>query len=484
MGAKTVIRGCDWGVTWNPGGGAEGSGGHTYARGIDVAFEDGVLIHVGPTYTGEADTVIDGAGRMVMPGFVDIHSHPSSEPGNKGLNEELGSPRLGQSGLYEYMPVFRMLPEGAPHATRFAIWEMLKSGVTTFCDLSGNRENWVDEVADTGIRGVLCPMYRSAVWSTKNGHSVVYDWDEAMGERGLESACALIDTADRHPSGRMSGMMGPSQIDTCTPALIQASKAEAERRGITMQIHAAQSIVEFNEMTGRHGMTPIEWLDDIGVLTKGTIIGHGIFLNDHPWVHWPNANDFERLVASGTAVAHCPNVFWRRGIALNHVGRYMSAGIPLGVGTDTFPHNFLHELEIAMVAGRLMAGTFDQATTEQLFWAGTVGGARAIGRDDIGKLEVGCKADLVLVDLDHPYMQPMRDPIRSLLYSAGDRAITDVFVDGTRVVDGGEVRTIDIETTAAKLNEFQKVTISGVRQRDWAGRGIEELAPMVLPDAH
>ena len=137
-----------------------------------------------------------------------------------------------------------------------------------------------------------------------------------------------------------------------------------------------------------------------------------------------------------------------------------------------------------MVAGRLMAGTFYQATTEQLFWAGTVGGARAIGRDDIGKLEVGCKADLVLVDLEHPYMQPMRDPIRSLLYSAGDRAITDVFVDGIRVVDGGEVRTIDIETTAAKLNEFQKVTISGVRQRDWAGRGIEELAPMVLPGAN
>ena len=81
-------------------------------------------------------------------------------------------------------------------------------------------------------------------------------------------------------------------------------------------------------------------------------------------------------------------------------------------------------------------------------------------------------------------MQPMRDPIRSLLYSAGDRAITDVFVDGIRVVDGGEVRTIDIETTAAKLNEFQKVTISGVRQRDWAGRGIEELAPMVLPGAN
>src|SRR3546814_6972243 len=108
-----------------------------------------------------ADEVVDGSGRLVIPGLVDIHSHPSSEPGNKGLNEELGSPRLGQSSLYEYMPVFRMLPEGAAHATRFAIWEMLRSGVTTFCDLSGARDGWVDEVAETGLRGQPCPMSRS-----------------------------------------------------------------------------------------------------------------------------------------------------------------------------------------------------------------------------------------------------------------------------------------------------------------------------------
>src|SRR3546814_1362068 len=137
----------------------------------------------------------------------------------------------------------------------------------------------------------------------------------------------------------MSGMMVPSQIDTCTPALTQESVRVARERGITMQIHAAQSVVEFNEMTRRHGMTPVEWLDDLGVLADGTIVSHGIFLNDHPWLHWPQADDFGRLVRSGAGVAHCPNVFWRPGIAINHVGRYMSAGIPLGLGTDTLPHN-------------------------------------------------------------------------------------------------------------------------------------------------
>src|SRR3546814_13917596 len=84
-----------------------------------------------------------------------------------------------------------------------------------------------------------------------------------------------------------------------------------------MQIHAAQSVVEFNEMTRRHGMTPVEWLADLGVLADGTIVSHGIFLNDHPWLHWPQADDFGRLVRPGAGVAHCPNVFWRPGIALN-----------------------------------------------------------------------------------------------------------------------------------------------------------------------
>lgn len=480
MSRTTVIKNADWVIAWDPEGGAEGTGGHVYLKNADVAFRDHELIHVGKGFDGEADVTLDGSGRMIVPGFINVHSHPASEPGNKGLNEELGSPRLGQSSLYEYMPVFRMLPEGASPAMRFAIHEMLKSGVTTYCDLSMARDGWVEDVASTGIRGVLCPMYRSAAWTTKDGHSVVYDWDEAAGERAMERAIATIDEADAHPSGRVSGMMGPSQIDTCTAELIQASHKEAMDRGITMHIHAAQSVVEFNEMTRRHGMTPIEWLDDLGVLTDGTIVAHGIFLNDHPWLHWPQANDFGRLVASGAGVAHCPNVFWRRGIALNHVGRYMDAGIPLGLGTDTFPHNFIHEMEVAMIAGRLMAGDFTNATTEQIFYAATAGAAALIGRDDIGRLEPGCKADFTVVDCGHPYMQPLRDPIRSLIYSAGDRAVEDVWVHGQKVVSKGMVERIDVADAAAKLNEFQEITISGVRQRDWAGRDIDTMTPRVF----
>jgi cytosine/adenosine deaminase-related metal-dependent hydrolase len=418
---------------------------------------------------------------MVMPGLVNIHSHPSSEPVNKGLLEELGSPRLGQSSLYEFMPVFRIPADAAPAAMQVAVSELLKSGVTTITDLSGARDGWADQIAATGIRAVLCPMYRSASWSTSDGHSVQYQWNEAAGEKAMQQALELIDAAARHPSGRISAMPGPSQLDTCSKALLQDSYREAQKRGIPMQIHAAQSIVEFNEIMRRHGRTPIEYLADLEILGPDLIIAHGIFLNDHPWLHWPQHDDFKLLKQSGAAVAHCPTVFCRRGIALNTVGRYIRAGITVGMGTDTFPHNFIDEMRTAAYTARVLAGDFAAASTSEVFNAATIGGAAALKRSDIGRIAVGCKADFSLVDLQHSYMQPLREPLRSLIYSTSDRAIRDVYVDGAQVVDKGEVLYIDVAAAIAELQQAQQQTIASVQERDWAGRSIEQMSPLVLP---
>jgi 5-methylthioadenosine/S-adenosylhomocysteine deaminase len=470
----TLIRNLDWIVAWD-----ESTGSHVYLRDADLAFTGDRIVHVGPGFQGKADATIDGKGRMASPGFINVHSHPSSEPGNKGVLEELGSPGLGQSSLYEFMPVFRLDPSAAAAAMQVAIWELLRSGVTTFCDLSGARDGWADEIAATGIRGVLCPMFRAATWSTRNGHSVEYHWDEAGGEKGLRQALEVIDAAARHGSGRLSGMMGPSQIDTCGAGLLRESLAEARRRAIPTQLHAAQSIVEFNEITRRHGRTPIEWLDSIEVLGPDLVVGHGIFLNDHPQLHWPHADDFGRLVRSGAQVAHCPTVFARRGIALNTLGRYTEAGIVCGIGTDTFPHNFLDELRMAAYAGRLVSGNFKAAKTSQVFDAATVGGARILRRPDLGRLAVGAKADLFLADTTHPVMRPLRDPLRSLIYSAGDRAVRDVFVDGMQVVRDGAVPSIDIEKAIARLQAGQDAALGSTASRDWAKRDIDAMSPRV-----
>ncbi|MDM7947523.1 MAG: amidohydrolase family protein [Oceanibaculum nanhaiense] len=471
-----VIRNADYVIARD-----EASGSHAYLEGADVAFQGNQFSFVGKGYAGAADREIDGRGLMLMPGLVNIHSHPTSEPGNKGLLEELGSPRLGQSSLYEFMPVFRLDPNAARAASMVAMSELLKSGVTTITDLSGAREGWADDMASTGMRAVLCPMYRSAAWTTKDGHSVEYQWDEVAGKQAMQRALDVVDAAAKHPSGRVSGMLGPSQIDTCTADLIRDSYDAAAERGIAVQLHAAQSVVEFNEITRRHGKTPIEWLDSLGVLGPQMIIGHGIFLNDHPWLHWPQADDFALLEGSGASVAHCPTVFSRRGIALNWVHRYVKAGINLGLGTDTFPHNMIDEMRMACLAARILKGDFTGASTAEVFMAATVGGATALKKPDIGRVAVGMKADFSLVDLSHPYMQPLREPLRSLIYSTSDRAVRDVYVDGQQVVSDGKVLTIDIEAAIETLREAQARTIATVSERDWAKRQVEDMSPMVFP---
>ena len=474
MGATTLIRNAAWVIAWD----AE-TGEHFYLNHADVAFEGKVLTHVGPGYAGRADTVVDGAKLLVMPGLVDIHSHPANEPMSQGINEELGSPRLYYSSLYEYMPLFRADAEGLEAAATVGYAELLMSGATTLVDLSAPYPAWLELMAKSGLRGVLSPMYRSARWFTKNGYTVEYEWDEAAGREAMAQATELIDNAVNHPSGRLSGQFCPAQIDTCTAEMLQSSLDEAGKRGLSLQVHAAQSQVEFNEMLNRHGMTPIQWLDSLGLLTEATTIGHGIYLDHLPWLNWYTKKDLGLLAKNGCTVAHCPNVFSRRGMKLENFGLYLDTGINLGLGTDTYPHNMIEELRAAIIFGRLASGRI-RPTTAEGFHAATIGGAKALGRDDIGRLAPGAKADVVLVDLDLPAMKPCREPLRSLIYVAAERAVKDVFVDGRQVVSDGRVLTLDYASAKEALDQAQKRSLAGMQALDYASRTAEEISPLTF----
>ncbi len=476
MSETTCIRNADWVVAWDS---AEAR--HGFLRGADVAFRAEDIVHVGPAYEGTVDREIDGRDLVVMPGLVNVHSHPMSEPMNKGVTDEMGSRRLGMSGLYEYMPAFRPDAEGIAACAELAYAELLKSGVTTLVDLSVPWDGWLELMARSGLRGVLAPMYRSARWYTQNGYSVEYEWDEKAGRQAFDAALSLIDRARQHPSGRLGGMLTPSQIDTCTEELLRDSAAAAEERNLPLQIHASQSVVEFNEMTRRHGKTPIEWLDEIGFLGPSATIAHCIFVDHHSWVRWPDRRDLDLLVETGTSVAHCPTVFVRRGILLQNFGAYMKAGVNVGLGTDTFPHNFLEEIRTAATLSRVAAEDVAVLGTGDALHAATIGGANILKRDDIGRLSPGAKADIVLIEARHPAMQPLRDPIRSLVYAAAERAVRDVYVGGAQVVADGEVLGLDHAGAALQVTEAQRRAEGRVPEADYAGRRHDELVPLSLP---
>lgn len=471
----TLIKNAEWIVAWNT-----ATSRHEYLASADLAFDGDRIVHVGRDYRGAADREIDGSGRMVMPGFVNIHSHPASEPFNKGLMEERGSLRLGMSSLYEFMLLMRPDEEAKRAAALFAVGELLKSGVTTFTDYSVPREGWLEDLAGSGIRACLAPSYRSARWFTPNGHRVEYEWNEAAGREAMTAALEVIDTAARHNSGRLFGMLAPAQVDTCTEELLLASVEAAKSRNAPVQIHASQSVVEFREMVARHGKTPIEWLHDIGFLYEGAIVAHCIFVDEHSWIRWPMRGDLERMRASGASVAHCPNVFARRGILLENFGKYRKLGINIGLGTDTFPHNFLDEMRWATVLCKVGASNVEATDLAEVFHAATVGGAKALRRDDIGRLAVGCKADLSLVDLRHPSLQPLYDPLKSLVFSGLERGITDVFVDGRQVVRDGSVATIDMAAAAEAMNRGQREALARAPAGDYAHRPTERIFPPTL----
>jgi cytosine/adenosine deaminase-related metal-dependent hydrolase len=476
MSKTTVIRNAAWVVAWDT-----GQKKHCYRTDIDVAWTDNKLVYIDPHYGGPVDTEISGHGLMVMPGLVNVHSHPSGEPLDKGFNEELRSPRLGMSGLYEYMPLIRADAEGVLAASEVAFSELMLSGVTTLTDISGAWDGWLDLFDRSGLRGCVAPAFRNGPWFTRDGFTVEYDLDDKTGRDGMEKALQLIERARQHPSGRMMGMMMPSQVDTCTEELLRDAKTVSDERDLPIQLHAAQSIVEFDEMKRRHGLTSIQWLEQIGFLGSNTILSHAIFVDSHSWVRWHTNRDLDLLAESGTAVAHCPQVFLRGGMLLENLGDYLKRGINVGLGTDTYPHNYLNEMFLATTLARVAGEHVDTVSTAAVLECATVRGAKMLKRDDIGRLEKGCKADLALIDLNHPEMRPLRDPLRSLIYSAKERPVKDVYVDGNQVVKDHKVLHIDHEDALGRLEAAQRRAFEKAPGLDWANRPIEEISPMALP---
>jgi len=472
----TLIKSAEWVVGWDA-----NREGHVYLRDADVAFRGNQITHVGPASGIEAEHVVDGRGLMVMPGVVSIHAHPGLEPMGKGFFEDVATKHLWMSRLYEY--IFLLWPdeESCLAATQVGLCELLKSGCTTVADLAFMWPGWFDTMVASGMRAYLCPMVRSGRWYTPDGRAVLYEWDEAESERQFDAGLEIIDAAEGHASGRLKGMLGPAQVDTCTADFFHKCRDAAERRNLQLHTHVSQGVVEFLEMVRRHGKTPIEWMHDIGVLGPNTIVGHAIFVDQHPWVNFHSRRDLDILAETGTTVAHCPRVFAQRGVLLHSFGAYRAAGINVAIGTDTYPLNMVEEMRLAGILSKVASGHVDLLRTEHVFEAATVGAARALHRDDIGRLAPGAKADIVLVDLAHPSIRPVRDPIKSLIYSGSADAVRDVYVDGRLVVSNGNVLTIDYADALDRLQVAQERALKGVPEHDWANRTADQIAPYAFP---
>ena len=472
----TVVRNAAWVIAWD-----DDTSQHVYMQDADVAFSKAEILYVGPSYQGDADNEIAGSSIMVMPGLVNIHCHSGDEPIAKGLFEDIGTTALWGNALYEYSALIDADEDAKAACQTVMLSDLMRSGVTTHLDIASPAPKWLSLAADSGLRSYLAPGFREAQWRLAGSHRLDFEWNKARGRELYAEALAFVADARAHPSGRIDGVIAPSQIETCSEELIQDAVAEARSRGMRITIHAAQTMAEHEELLRRTGETAPVMLERMGILGPDLILGHCIFLDHHSWTRQRSRDDLTRLARSGMSIAHCPVTFARSGMTLESLGAYRRAGVNVGIGTDSYPFNMLEELREALICSRVSGRSVFDLDTGGLFSAATIGGAKALGRDDIGRLISGAKADLVLVDLSHPAMQPIHDPLRNLIHCAAERAIRDVYVDGQAVVKDRRVVKLDYDGAVRELQDAQKRACRRAEQDDPQGRSLSSLAPFSLP---
>ena len=180
---------------------------------------------------------------------------------------------------------------------------------------------------------------------------------------------------------------------------------------------------------------------------------------------------------SGTSVGHCPHKYAKMANAAESFDRYVDAGVNMGLGTDTYPLDIVAEMRYASLISRLMDKKYYGARADRVFNAATVWGAKALGRDDLGKIAPGAKADIVIVDLRTTRYGPARDPINALVEYGSGADVDTVLVNGEVVIEAGRSTRIDEAELYARADAAAKKAWDNWSKRDWAGRTVEEIMP-------
>jgi cytosine/adenosine deaminase-related metal-dependent hydrolase len=231
-----------------------------------------------------------------------------------------------------------------------------------------------------------------------------------------------------------------------------------------MRLHCCQGLGEVAMVEQLRGASPLGWLQQLGLLNPRSLLPHGIYTQGD--------DDLQRLVDGGASLVHCPVVFARDGEALNSFGRYRAKGINVALGTDTWPADLLDNMRQGLNIARLMEGGNALTSTLDMYNAATLGGAKALGRDDIGRLAPGAKADITVFSLRGLHLGPLFDPLKNLVLAGrGDDCIAS-YIDGRCVMQDGQVQGVDYPALQRQAQrQFEKLMRShsdrAFGQPDW-----------------
>lgn len=394
---------------------------------LDVAVEGAYISAIGANLpTGPSDQRIDGRGDLMLPGFVNTHCHAAMTL-FRGYGEDLPLSRWLNERIFPAED--RLTDESVYWGSMLAIAEMLRNGVTSFSDMYFFCPATVRAVLETGIKANIS---RSLV-SFADGIRLNED-------SRFREAAALADEFHGAGEGRVRIDFSLHAEYTNRPDYCAAVGEYAAARGLGMQIHLSETEEEHAACIARHGKTPAAFFAEFGVFAAPTTAAHCVWVTDE---------DIEILRANGVTVAHNPTSNLKLGSGVMPLRSLLDAGVNVALGTDGAASNntldILRELRLAAILHKGVNRRADLITAAEMLPLATVNGARAQGRGDCGRIALGARADLILLDLSTPHNIPVYDLNAAVAYSAESSDVRLTMVDGRILWANGEYTSIDID---------------------------------------
>jgi len=426
---------------------------HTIFHPGTVVVRGNTIVDVGPSREiDESFTVgerIDAQDQVVMPGLVNIHGHASNSL-IRGLGSDLPLHEWLEQVCWPCMG--GASDEDLYNGVLLSCLEMLKNGVTTFADMWVGVGEAATAVEHSGQRAMLA-------------HNIKDFDDPVRGETELSAALEAWRRWHGHADGRISVGLGPHSVYTCRPQLLAECAQVARKEKIHVQIHGSETEREVLQAQARFKRTPIELMDEVGLLGEATVVAHAVHLDE---------SDVRRLQVSGTSVAHniASNLKLASGIA--PIYRYMETDICVGLGTDGPGSNDsldpLQDLKYASLIQKAMAADATSVSADTALAMVTCNGARALGLErEIGTLEKNKRADIILVDLDRPHLTPHHPGYppnipSHLVNCASGADVSTVIVDGRILVRDGTTVSLnpDAVQAAAQASSEQLLRRAGL----------------------
>ncbi len=403
---------------------------------------------------------LDGCGAIALPGLIDAHAH-SPQALLRSVADDVGWRPYLEEFIWPLQAHYS--PEDALASLRLCMLEMVKSGTTCFVDpLVVTRYDFdglAKAVADSGMRAVLAKMVMDRA-SVAEQSGVIDERMVETEEGSLREAERAIKTWHGSAGGRLQVWYGPrvprEPVTACSPDFYRRVAGLAEQFGVGITVHLAGEREDLGFFEREYGTGPVGFLEHQGLLRARVLVAMGC---------WIPKSEFPLLASSGTAVAHCPSANMKLASGVASITAMRAAGVTVALGCDSGANNNCYDMVRELKAASMLQAisTMDAGAlpAEAVLEMATIEGAKAIGRDsDLGSLEPGKQADIVLVNLRQAHTMPVFDPVANLVFAAHGGDVDTVLVAGRVIMRHRKVLTMDEEEVLAEAQRRGDAVLS------------------------